>query len=318
MDAIKRNKVVVIGSGNVGESVAYSLVIRGSVSEVAVVDIAWDRAEGCALDISHGLAYHGGMKVRAGDYDECADAGIIIISAGVGRKPGQSRLELAKTNVAIMKSICKSIMKYAKDPIIIVISNPVDVLTYVAQHETGLPPERVIGTGTLLDTARMRYQIAERCGCNILDVNAFVLGEHGDSEVPVWSGVSIGGVHIRDYEEQTGIDVLAEREDIDKTVREAGGVVIKLKGATHLGVALNTAHLVEAIIGDSDRMLPLSQGIDNDRFGSGNISFSLPCIVNRNGIKKVVVPELTEEEMEGMRRSAAVLRKAIDGAYTED
>lgn len=190
------NKIVVIGAGNVGETICYTLMLKAQVGEIVLVDLNEDRAKGAALDISHGTAYYSQVRVRQGGYEECADAKIIIVTAGVPRKPGQTRLELAKVNTGVARSIAKNIMKYAKNPLIIVVSNPVDVNTYLIQKETGLPKERVIGTGTSLDTARFRYLLGERVKVDIRDIQGYILGEHGDTQVPIWSSVNVAGEPI--------------------------------------------------------------------------------------------------------------------------
>ncbi len=191
--------VVVIGAGNVGETICYTLMLKTQVSEIVLIDLNEDRAKGVALDISHGTAYYSQVKIRKGGYSECADADIIIVTAGVPRKEGQTRLDLAKTNTGVARSIARSIMEYADNPIIIVVSNPVDVNTYLIQKETGLPKGRVIGTGTSLDTARFRYLLSRHCKVDIRDIQGYILGEHGDSQVPVWSTVNIAGEAVEHF-----------------------------------------------------------------------------------------------------------------------
>lgn len=186
-DTIKTNKVVIIGAGAVGSTICYTLMIKHIASEIVLIDVDNEKACGEALDMNHGLAFFKQVTIRSGNYDECKDADIIIITAGVPRKPNQTRIDLAKTNVEIIKVISKNIMKYAKNPIILVVSNPVDILTYVVQKETGLPKHRVIGSGTTLDTSRFRYLLGEHCRVDSRNVHAYIIGEHGDTELPVWS-----------------------------------------------------------------------------------------------------------------------------------
>ena len=188
-----KDKIVVIGAGNVGEAIAYTLMVRVQANDIVLVDINEDRAKGAALDIAHGTSFFKQVWVRQGGYEECADAQVIIVTAGIARKPGQTRLELAKTNVSIIKGITENIMKYAENPLIIVVSNPADIMTMAVRQVSGLPSERVIGTGTSLDTARFRHNLSEQLQVNVEDVNAYVLGEHGDSQVPIFSSANIGG-----------------------------------------------------------------------------------------------------------------------------
>ena len=317
MSQIKKDKVVVIGSGNVGESVAFSLAVGGKASEVVIVDIAEDRALGSALDINHVLPFYRQLSVRKAGYEECADAGIIVVSAGVARKPGQTRLDLAKVNVSIAKSIAHNIMEYAKDPIIIVISNPADVLTYVIQKETGLPAHRVIGTGTLLDTARFRYVLAEKCNVAMTDVNSYVLGEHGDSQVPVWSSATIAGIPLADYCAQKGIDLEPTKAEMTDAVKFAGAKVISLKGATYLGVALNTAQLINTILGNENAILPVCHVVTEEIFGESDIAISMPCIIDNNGIKDMLKVSVSAEEEELLHKSAGILKDFIGQAISE-
>ena len=189
MNSETSNKIVVIGAGNVGETICYTLMLRAQVGEIVLIDVNEKKAKGAALDISHGTAFYSQVRIKQGGYEECADAKIIIVTAGVARKEGQTRLDLAKVNTGIARDIARNIMQYAKNPLIIVVSNPVDVNTYLIQKETGLPAERVIGTGTSLDTARFRYLLSRRCKVDIRDIQGYILGEHGDTQVPVWSSV---------------------------------------------------------------------------------------------------------------------------------
>ena len=234
------NKIVVIGAGNVGETICYTLMLKAQVGEIVLVDLNEDRAKGAALDISHGTAYYSQVRVRQGGYEECADAKIIIVTAGVPRKPGQTRLELAKVNTGVARSIAKNIMKYAKNPLIIVVSNPVDVNTYLIQKETGLPKERVIGTGTSLDTARFRYLLGERVKVDIRDIQGYILGEHGDTQVPIWSSVNVAGEPIDHFLPAEEEEKEKVKEQIDNKAKTGGADVISLKGATFDGIAMST------------------------------------------------------------------------------
>lgn len=312
-----KNKIVIIGAGNVGEAVCYTLMVRRQASEIVLVDINEDRAEGSALDIVHGTAFFHQVNVRNGGYEDCANAQIIILTAGVARKPGQTRLDLAKTNVAITRSIARNIMKYATNPILVVVSNPVDVLTYVVQQETGLPAGRVIGSGTSLDTARFRQMIGEACGVDVSNVTAYILGEHGDSQVPIWSSATVAGEPVDTfYQAQKGQTL--DHDSIAVRTKNAGGTVIKLKGATFYGVAMSTSRIVEAICEDENSVLPVAHVLD-EKFGPlQNVAVSLPCVVNQEGIARVVRPVMNEAETQALIRSAETLRNFMAQALTEE
>ncbi len=314
MVQIRKDKVAIIGAGRVGESVAFALVVSGKVSEIVMIDIAQDRATGSVLDINHGIAFHKQIRVFKGEYKDCADAGIIIITAGLARKPGQTRLDLAKSNVSITQDIVHNIMQYANNPIIIVISNPVDVLTYVVQKESNLPPARVIGTGTLLDTSRFRYLLSKKCSVDVKDVNAYILGEHGDSQVPIWSSATIAGISLADYCSQNKIDLFSHKEEFNQAVREAGSTVIALKGATYLAIALNTAHIVDVLIENENSILPVSHVIQDEIFGIQDIAISMPCILNENGISRTLHLSLSPIEEKALKQSARTLKAFIDDA----
>ena len=297
MATLQRNRIVVVGSGNVGEAIAYTLMLRRQASEIVLVDLNEARAEGSALDIAHGTAFFRQVKVRKGSYEDCAEAQIIIITAGIARKPGQTRLDLAKTNVSIIKSITKSIMEYAKDPLIIVVSNPADIMTYVIQKESGLPSERVIGSGTGLDTARFRYLISKACKVDVCDVNAFVLGEHGDSQVPIWSRVTIGGSPVEEYASENNLE-LDKQEIADKT-KNGGAEVISLKGATFYGIAMTVSRIVEAVEEDENAVLPVAHVL-GDEFGQwSDVAISMP------------------EEKAAMDHSAQILKDFLEKALAE-
>ncbi len=304
----KKNKVVVIGAGRVGEAVVYTLAMSRTASEIVMVDVVADRAKGSALDINHGLAFHKQVTVRQGDYSECADAKVIIVSAGLARKPGQTRLDLAKSNVKIARSIAKSIMEHAENPLIVVISNPVDVLTYVIQKETGLPKSRVIGSGTILDTSRLRFMLSQECDVDITDVNAYVLGEHGDSQVPAWSRITIAGMPLLEYCDKNGIEIRSKMKRIAEEVNKAGGTVIALKGATYLGIAMNTSRIVDAILDDEKAVLPVSHVMDGEVLDMKDVALSFPCVVDADGIKKVLDMDYSEDEEKAIVASANALR----------
>ena len=302
-----QNKIVVIGAGNVGETIAYTLMIRELANEIVLVDINAKRAQGSALDIAHGTAFFEQITVRSGGYEECEDANIIIVAAGVGRKPGQTRLELAKVNVSIASEVAKNIKKYANDPIVIVVSNPVDILTMAIQKETGYSQNRVIGTGTSLDTARLRYLVGRECGVNVKDVIAYVLGEHGDSQVALWSRVRLGGISLSGFQSQFGMKL--DHDAISKEARDSGAEIIKEKGATYNGIAMATSRIVEAIVKNEHAVLAVSHLLVGEKYGAWEgIAMSVPCIINENGIQKSVYINMDDDEKVAMDKSAETMR----------
>lgn len=312
-----RDKIVVIGAGNVGEAIAYTLMVRQQANDIVLIDLNEDRAKGAALDIGHGTGFFKQVSVRNGGYEECADAKMIIITAGVARKPGQTRLELAQTNISIVRSITRSIMEYAKYPLLLVVSNPADITTMAVWKESGLPRHRIIGSGTSLDTARFRYQLSKELKVNIEDVQAYMLGEHGDSQVPIYSSAQIAGFPLEDFAKQIGVEI--DKKAIAEKTKKGGAEIIGLKGATFYGVAMSVSNIVEAISKDDNAILAVSHVL-SDAFGDwAGISASLPCRVGWDGINQTLRLPMNEEEMEQMNQSIAVLKKfAIDaGVYTE-
>lgn len=307
MENYHKNKIVVIGAGNVGEAIAYTLMVRKQANDIVLIDVNEKRAKGAAIDISQGTSFHKEVQVRQGSYEECADAGIIIITAGIARKPGQSRLELAKTNVSIIKSITENMMKYAKNPLILVVANPADVLTKAVWQFSGLPAERVIGSGTSLDTARFRRNISDQMHVNVLDVNAYVLGEHGDSQVAIWSAATVGGFPLEEYMKQTGLPM--DKNEVAEHTKNGGAEIIDLKGATFYGIAMAVSTIVETIIRNDKSILPVAHVLD-ERFGEwSGIAFSLPCRVGRNGIEKTFCIPVSEEEKAALNVSAEILKE---------
>lgn len=306
MQSTNGKKIVVVGAGNVGEAIAYTLMAKAQAEDIVLVDVNQDRAKGAALDIAHGTSFHHQVQVRQGGYEECAGADIIIITAGIARKPGQTRLELAKTNVSIIRSITESIMKYAENPLIIVVSNPADVMTTEVKEFSGLPAHRVIGSGTSLDTARFRYNISTELGVNVKDVQAYIVGEHGDSQVPVWSSAIVGGLPMTEYEEQTGISL--DKAAIAEHTKVGGAEVIGLKGATFYGVAMSVSTIVEAITKDEGAILPVAHVLD-ESFGEwAGVAVSLPCRIGGEGIEKSFRIPMNEEETQAMNHSVEILK----------
>ena len=313
--ATNKSKVVVVGAGKVGATVAYTIMMNNLTSEIVLVDVDRGKARGEALDISHGIAYFKQLTIRDGDFSDCADADVIVITAGIPRMPGQTRIDLARTNVAVTRDIVKKVMEYAANPLFVVISNPVDVLTYVVRQESGLPANRVIGSGTTLDTGRFRYLLSQHCKVDVRNVHAYIIGEHGDSEVPVWSRASIASKPFDEYCEDCPRRCLKiNRQVIFEQTRDAGADIIKLKGATFYGVALAATRIVGAIMGDENSVLTVSSVLDGN-YGIKDVALSLPCIVNRNGIDRYLNIRISDDELQQLGESAEKLKAVLDEVY---
>jgi len=305
------SKIVVIGAGRVGATVAYTVMLNNLASEIVLIDADRDRARGEALDISHGIAFFKQVVVRDGDYSDCADADIIIVCAGAARKEGQTRIDLARTNVAIARGISSKIMEHAKNPLIIVISNPVDILTYVFQKSTGLPPGRVIGSGTTLDTGRLRYLLSQHCDIDVRNVHAYIIGEHGDSEVPVWSRASIASKPFDEYcEDCPRACGSINRRKLFEETRDGGAEIIRLKGSTYFGVAQAAARIADAVMGNKNSVLTVSSVL-NGNYGIYDVALSLPCVINYDGISRYLDIRINEQEEKLLKESAEKLREVI-------
>ncbi len=307
---IKTRKVALVGTGFVGMSMVYALLNRGTVDEIVLIDIAKDKTVGEAMDISHGIPFTAGdMKVKAGEYDDCKDADVVVITAGVPQKPGQTRLELAKTNTKIMEDITKSVMASGFDGIFVIASNPVDLMSYVVQKVSKLPKERVIGSGTLLDTARLRYMLAERLHVSSKDVHAYIMGEHGDSSFFPWSHAYIGCKSLTKWYQEKGMDV-NELEKIHEEVVQAAYEIINKKRATYYGIGVSLSRLVEAIFRDENAILPVSTLI-NGEYGNEGIYIGVPAIIGKDGLKEIVQIELNEQEQEKFNHSVQTLKDML-------
>ena len=310
-----KSKIVVIGARNVGEAIGYTLMLRRQASDIVLVDLNEKRAKGSALDIAHGTAFSRQSRIRMGGYEECADAEAIIITAGVARKPGQTRLDLAKINVGIIRSITENIMRYADNPLIVVVSNPVDISTYIVQQTSGLPANRVIGTGTSLDTARFRYLLSEACKVDVCDINAYVLGEHGDSQVAIWSSAAVGGEPILDFINRNNI--VLDQDTIAQKAKDSGAKVISLKGATFYGIAMTTSRIVEALLTDENSVLPVAHVLDSSFGALADVAVSLPCVLNRTGIARVMSIPMSDQERAAVEASAKTLRDFLNSVLND-
>lgn len=307
-------KISIIGAGNVGATIAYTLTLCGLASEIALVDINKDKARGEALDIFQGTTYSSTVNIYQGEYPDINGSDIVIVTFGMARRPGQSRLDLAQANVNILKSAMPEVVKYAPHAVYIVVSNPVDILTYTISKCFGLDPSRVIGTGTLLDSSRLRADLADRLKINPKNVHAYVFGEHGDSSMVPWSLTSIGGIDIQTYcrsvcKEYRSVK-LEDLDEIEEQVRNSGARVINWKGATYYAIALTVKRIVECVTGDSNSILPVSTLVKN-RYGIDDVCISLPCIVGSSGIKGFVNPPLTDEELVKLQKSGNAMKEVL-------
>lgn len=308
-----QRKVAMIGCGFVGAATAFALMESGLFTEMVLIDADKDRAEGEAMDISHGLPFARPMKIYAGDYDDIVDAAIIIITAGANQKPEETRLDLVHKNVAIFKNIIPEIARRSFGGIILVVSNPVDILTYVTLKLSGFTSNRVIGSGTVLDTARLKYNLGQHLEVDSRSVHAFVIGEHGDSELAVWSSATVSGVPIDTFCEMRGhYNHDAAEERIAEEVKNSAYEIIEKKKATYFGVAMAVRRICEAIIRDEESILPVSNLICGE-FGISDVALSVPAIVGATGVEEIVPISLDEEELRKLRESAETLKTIIGG-----
>lgn len=304
-------RIAIVGVGNVGATFAYALVTNGLAAEIVLIDANRARAEGEAMDLNHAVPLHRNSRVWAGDYADCAGADIIVITAGAGQRPGETRLDLTQRNTEIFKQIIPQIARHNPGGTLVIASNPVDVLTYAAIQLSGMPAHHVIGSGTILDTARVRYLLSQHFGVDPRSVHAYIIGEHGDSEVPVWSLANIAGMRLTDFcaANQIGCEGEVLSTIIEQT-RHAAYEIIQRKGATYYAIASGLLRLVEAILRDQNTVLTVSSLIQN-QYGISDVCLSLPSIVDRGGIEKVLNLDLNAEELTGLQRSAEILQQTI-------
>lgn len=314
--ANKKNhqKVILVGDGAVGSSYAFALVTQNIAQEVGIVDIDKNKTEGDAIDLSHALAFTSPKKIYSADYSDCHDADLVVITAGAAQKPGETRLDLVNKNLKIFKSIVGSIVESGFDGIFLVASNPVDILTYATWKFSGFPKNRVIGSGTSLDSARFRQAIAELTDVDARNVHAYILGEHGDTEFPVWSHANIAGLQIEEWVKNHPEVNEEELVNIFFGVRDAAYTIIEKKGATFYGIAVALARITKAILNDEDAILPLSVYLDG-KYGQKDIYIGAPAIVNAQGISDVIEIPLNDAEKEKMNQSASALKKVLDDAF---
>jgi L-lactate dehydrogenase len=304
-------KVSVIGVGDVGATLAYTMQVSGLATEILLVDANRERAEGNGMDLNHGLFFTPPVRIRSGEYPDCAASDLIVLAAGARQKPGETRPELARRNAEICASIARDLRPYIGDAIVLVISNPVDAMTHAVLKASGLAPNRVLGSGTVLDTARFRYELSHRCRVDARNVHAYVIGEHGDSEVFLWSSVHVGAVPLDVFRQ--GFDRRMEpgdRTEIEQKVRRSAYHIIEAKGFTSYGVCLAVRRIVEAILRNERSLLTVSSLLRGE-YGLEGLCISVPCLVGAAGVEHVVQMPLAEEEREGLVRSARAIGSAM-------
>lgn len=305
---VNSRKVAVIGCGFVGSSSAFALMQSGLFSEMVLIDADTKRAEGEAMDISHGISFARPMQIYAGNYDDITDAAIIVITAGANQKPDETRLDLIKKNAAIMKSIVGEIKKRDFGGILLIVSNPVDILTLIALKESGYPSNRVIGSGTVLDTGRFKYLLGEHLDVDSRSVHAFIIGEHGDSELAAWSNARIGGLKVNDFCELRGhFNHEQSMKKIFENVRNSAYEIIERKHATYYGIAMAVKRICEAIVRNEKSILPVSSLMTGE-YGLNDVVLSIPAVVDETGVQKVIPIELNNEELTKLKDSANILK----------
>lgn len=305
-------KCAMIGCGFVGASAAFSLVESGLFSELVLIDANQDKAEGEAMDLSHGMPFARPMDIYAGSYDDLSDCGLIIVTAGANQKPNETRMDLVNKNVGIFKSIIPEIKKRDCEGILLIVSNPVDILTYVALKLSGFPANRVIGSGTVLDTARLKYLLGEHLDVDSRSVHAFIIGEHGDSELAVWSSANVSGIGLNHFCELCGhYNHMESMKGLYEGVRDSAYEIIRKKGATYYGIAMAVRRIAECIVRNERSILPVSSLIQG-HYGLNDICMGVPTIVGSSGVQKVLDIPLNEEEQQKLLTSANALKKVLD------
>jgi L-lactate dehydrogenase len=311
-----KRKVGVVGTGLVGSSFVYALMIRELATEIVLVDVDNEKAVGEMMDFNHGLSFSKPVKITAGGYTDLSGAQVVVVAAGASQKPGETRLDLLARNVQIFRSIVPEIVQHNPAGIILIATNPVDILTYISLAESQPPPARVIGSGTILDTSRFRFLLGQYYGVDARSGHAYIVGEHGDSEIPIWSLVNIGGVRLQEFAPLKNKKYKqADMDNLFVGVRDAAYEIIKRKGATYYAIGLGLVSIVETILGDYRSVLSLST-LMTGQYGVADMCLSLPCVVGANGVEEILTLNLSEEERAGFRASAEKLKltlKSIGG-----
>lgn len=306
------SKVAIIGCGDVGATIAFVLTMKGLFREIALVNRHKDKALGEMMDLNHGLSFASPVKITAGGYEQCEGADVVVITAGASQEPGETRLDLVEKNTGIIRKIVAEILAHNPDPMLLMVTNPVDVLTHVALKESGLDRRKVIGSGTMLDSSRFRYRLSEVCGVDPRNVHAHMVGEHGDTELALWSRVNISGIPFDEYCEDCGIECgPGMREDIVAKVRTAAYRIIEKKGSTYYAISLAVGRFLEAVHKNQSTVLPVSSLVEN-YYDINDVCLSLPSVVGARGIENVLHARLPDDEVKGLRTSAHVLRESLD------
>ena len=310
---INNRKAAIIGCGFVGSASAFSLMQSGLFSELVLIDANREKAEGEALDIAHGIPFARQMKIYAGDYDDIMDSAVIIVTAGANQKPEETRLDLVHKNVNIFKSIIPEVAKRDYQGILLIVANPVDILTYTALKLSGMPENRVIGSGTVLDTARLKYRLGEHLSVDSRSVHAFIVGEHGDSEIAVFSSANVSGIPLNRFCEMRGHFAHDEStRRIAEEVKNSAYEIIAKKHATYYGIAMSVKRICEAIVRDEKSILPVSSMMHGE-YGISDVALSMPAIVGKDGVETRVPISISEEEEAKLKESADTLKKVIEG-----
>jgi len=308
----QERKVVVIGAGFVGTTYVYALMHTGLAGEIVLIDLDQKRLKGEVMDLEHGLAFVQPVEIRAGDYSDCADANLIVVTAGAKQTPGQSRFELTQRNADIVKSICDQIKRCDCEAVLVMVANPVDALTQVALKQLGWPRERVIGSGTVLDSARFRSMLSQHCGIDTRNVHAYILGEHGDSEVAAWSMTHVAGVPMKDYCAICHRCVPEkEHAEIAHRVRDSAYHIIDYKGSTYYAIGLSLVRISGAILRNEHSILTVSLLLRGE-YGIDDICLSVPCVVGKTGVERVITAQLSKDEQAALKTSAETLRKVLN------
>jgi L-lactate dehydrogenase len=308
----QRPKIAIIGCGNVGAAFAFALSINGSAREIVIIDKNEGLSRGESMDLNHGASFIKPVTISYAGYEGCKDADIVVITAGAKQRPGQTRTDLVQANAEIFSKMIPDIKKYAHDAILLVVSNPVDVLTYITLKISGFPKEKVIGSGTVLDSSRLRFLIGRHCNVDTRNVHAYIVGEHGDTELPVWSHANIAGMVLKEYCPlcNSKCNYNKELDDIFNQVKNSAYEIINSKGSTCYAIALALVRIVESIMRDENSVLPVSTLID-DYFGISDICLSVPSIVNKTGVKKFLRIQLSDKEQQQLRHSAESLKTVL-------
>jgi L-lactate dehydrogenase len=302
------SKVAIIGAGFVGSSTAFAMALNQFANEVVLIDVNKEKASGEAMDINHGLCFVGQMAVYSGDYTDIKNCDVIVITAGLNRKPGETRIDLAKKNVAIAKDITENIMKHYNGGVILIVANPVDVQTYLIQKWSGLPNGRVFGTGTVLDSSRFRYSLSEVAKVDVKNIHGYIMGEHGDTQFPVWSATHVAGIQIDTYMAINGIKFTEDdKQALFEEVKKSGATIIKNKGATYYAIAITVNTIIETLLKNQNTIRTVSS-VMNGVYGIEDVALSVPCVINATGVVKQIEFPLTETEKAALDYSAEQLK----------